>query len=141
MFIYHGWIEIEHQDYFLKWIDGQIAYPEYRQRILEITSNLKEIAEEQFDIPDTDLRIMDGTNGIVTVHLSGGRNHFHYGVQELLGWIKENAPMSHGLVFCRDDENDRFDNKYWVMRLAKNQIQELEDTYLSPIDKIIENKH
>lgn len=139
MFTYHGWIEIEHQDHLQQWVDGKIDYPEYRKRLLEITNNLETISEKQFDIRSIDLKIMNGTNGIVTIHLSGERNHFHDGVEKLMNWIRDNAPMSHGLVFCRDSEIDRYNNKYWVLRLAKEKVQELKDSYLSPIDEIIEN--
>lgn len=140
MFTYHGWIEIEHQGILQEWIDGKIDYTEYRSGLLEIVKTLESISEEQFDIKSIDLRVMEGTNGIISIHLSGEVNHFHDGVESLINWIKVNAPMSHGLVFCRDTEIVRYSNKYWVLRLANNEIQELEDSYLSPIDKIIENK-
>ncbi len=140
MFIYHGWIEIEHEGHLQAYLEGELDTLEYKKRLLAITKHLTTIAAEQFDLSAIDLSVMEGrTNGIITVHLSGDRNHFHSGVRDLLDWIKAHAPMSHGLIFCRSSEIERYYNKYWVLRLAKNEVQELVDTYLSPIDERIEN--
>lgn len=138
MFSYHGWIVIEHALYHQQWINRDIDYVEYRRLLLEITAELVSIAEKQFDLAEKDLSVMDGSDGMITVHVSGRRNHFNFGMEDLLKWLAEKAPMSFGLIYYINGENDDYEYSYRVLRLAKNQVTELDDIYLSPIDTMIE---
>lgn len=45
MFTYHGWIELEDQNYSDKWRVGEIDSTLFRKRLLEITSQLSQLMD------------------------------------------------------------------------------------------------
>lgn len=71
MFTYHGWVELRHEQFEKDWIDNEIDYPEYRSRLLAIVSDIEKIADSKFDIQERDLKIIDGTNGMIAIHCIG----------------------------------------------------------------------
>jgi len=138
MFKYHGWIELRNSILENDWIEAKIDYSEYRSHLLSVAEELIQICEPEFNIKKINLSIIDGTNGIIAIHISGQENHYSFGMEEMLGWIKVKAPLSHGLIYLSDSEVDNMNEKYKVLRLAQNSIAELEDVFLSPFNKMIE---
>ncbi|MEM7296965.1 MAG: Imm7 family immunity protein [Bacteroidota bacterium] len=132
MFTYHGWIEIDDENYSRKWESGEIDTSGFRKRILEITDELKKLVDQVIDIPKNDYSVMEGSNGVITIHISGHRNHYSFGPEDLLEWVRINAPCSYGIIHLMDDEHPRLDNEFRVLRLAKNKVTEFEDRFLSP---------
>jgi hypothetical protein len=138
MFKYHGWIELRHSALELDWTEAKMNYSEYRSHLLSIVEELRNICEAEFNIKKINFSIIDGTNGIIAIHISGQENHYSSGIERMLDWIKEHAPLSHGLIYLSDSGIDDMCGKYKVLRLAQNSISELEDVFLSPFKKKIE---
>lgn len=132
MFTYHGWIELEDENYSQKWKSGEIDAVDFRKRILQIVEEVTKLIDQEIDIPPHDFSVMDGSNGVITIHLSGQRNHYRSGPEDLLEWVRTNAPGSYGLIHIMDDEHPRHDNEFRILRLAKKRITVLEDKLLSP---------
>ncbi|MEQ8573743.1 MAG: Imm7 family immunity protein [Fulvivirga sp.] len=89
-------------------------------------------------MPKNDFTVMNGSNGVITIHISGHTNHFSHGPQDMLEWVRDNAPGSFGLIYTMDDEHPSQDNEFRVFRLAKNKIDEFKDELLSPYVGTIE---
>ena len=138
MFTYHGWIELRHSELEKDFIETKVSYPAYRDRLLSIAEELLKISESDFNISNINLSVIAGTNGIIAVHMSGQHNHYSFGVEDLLNWIKEKAPLSHGLIYLTDSEVDYMNGQYKILRLAQNSISEMDDIFLSPFHKMIE---
>ena len=81
-------------------------------------------------------------NDLTVVHVHGLRNHRDLSIQRLFERIARQVPASYGLLYVRDQEDERgpeFQNSFRAWRLAKGQLVELPDPFLSPCDRIIES--
>ncbi len=81
-----------------------------------------------------------GTNATL---MSGLVNHSHQANPyiEFFHFIGKIAPASYGILYLRDDEgtSNRNPNRFFVLRMARGQVEELEDTLLSPCVPLIED--
>lgn len=81
---------------------------------------------------------------MVSVTMSGLRNHRDATVVDFFRWLGSRASRSYGLLYIRDDEDSRrgkdYENKFRVWRLARGRLDELDDSFLSPyVPKVEEN--
>ncbi|NMM50859.1 Imm7 family immunity protein [Marinigracilibium pacificum] len=132
---YHGWVEIENQNAWKKHEENptSFTYTDYLNEIHLVKSKLQSlINENHFGIPSTEITIMESIDDLISVCISGQRNHWRSGPIDLLNWIKDNAPYSHGQIHINDDEHGTLDNRYIIYRLANNIIEELIDENLYP---------
>ena len=75
---------------------------------------------------------------------SGGSNHRgtdHDSLMEVLQYLVESLPGSHGIVYWSDDENpgNAFFDGYRVLVVAKGEIHERYDPFLSPRVPVVED--
>ena len=77
-----------------------------------------------------------GFNGMYSLTISGLRNHRREEVIDLFEWLAENSPACYGLLYVQDGEDWRrgadYQNDFRVWRLAKGQLTEHADPFLSP---------
>lgn len=89
---------------------------------------------------------IEEVNYRTVMQCSGGSNHGgggqdHEDLLDVIDWIAENLPGSHGLVYWLDDEKpgrDAFDG-YRVIVLARGHWRERFDPFLSPISPTVED--
>jgi hypothetical protein len=100
--------------------------------------------EEEFDL---ELRIFDRPdhfhvhktiNGLLSVTMSGLRNHRQEDVIDFFRWLAARAPGSYGLLYVHDDEDPKAENDFRVYRLAKGKLTEMADPFLSPYFPTVE---
>jgi hypothetical protein len=127
MFTYHCWVEIEHSGYLTDLIEGRIHYPEYKQQLLDITTRLQSIIEQEDYLHKRDISIIDGSNGMLTFHFSGMQNHYDSGPESTLELIKENAPGSLGLLCMLNTEYEGMEHQYQIYKLINNTIEKAND--------------
>ena len=75
---------------------------------------------------------------------SAGANHRggeHEALLEVLEHLVKILPGSHGLVYLVDDENpgNAYFDGYRVLVIARGQIQERFDPFLSPLNPVVED--
>ena len=77
-------------------------------------------------------------------HLVMHSQHNHtYGVpddiDELISWLGEQFPGTHGLIYEQDDEDPTgaFDNAYRVRVMIRGQLTQHVDPYFSPLTLIV----
>ncbi len=84
-------------------------------------------------------------NGLVSVTCSGLRNHRREWATDLFRWLAQRAQGSYGLLYIHDDEDWQrggdFQNVFRVWRLAKGELTELEDAFLSPYIPTVEEPY
>jgi len=74
-------------------------------------------------------------NYATVLQCSGGANHrgaIHDALMEVLHLVAKLLPGSHGLVYWTDDEGAQR-NAYSVIVIARGQLHDLPDPFLSPI--------
>jgi hypothetical protein len=120
------------------------------------------VLEARLDAAETDLRreieaVDDGLsvfevrragNGLRFLAVHGLRNHRYAPLFELFRWAARNLPDSYGLLYVRDDEDDRAPgaedngadttNAFRVWRVAQGRFDEHPDPLLSPCVPTIE---
>jgi hypothetical protein len=76
--------------------------------------------------------------------VAGLRNHLYRPVFDLFEWIAENGPGSYGLLYVWDDEDTHvadYSEVFRVWRLARGELQEMDDPFLSPTIPTIEDPY
>jgi hypothetical protein len=132
LFEFHGWAVLSS--------DEGIATvrPGHSSLVDNVNARLGELRDKdrlsQFQIHDVGNEIL-----VLTVH--GLRNHPQTQVIALFQWIAEQAPKSYGLLYVLDDEDGDHDNEFGVWRLARGQLSEQADPFLSPRIPIIEDRY
>lgn len=81
---------------------------------------------------------MNNIQGVLQFTYS--RNHKSLLVWELLNWIAQNGTGSYGIVYSNDDESINF-NEYKVLRIARGEVEEFNDPFLSPIIPTIKSSY
>ncbi|TXK84669.1 Imm7 family immunity protein [Paenibacillus sp. N3.4] len=131
MYEYHGWATIQEASYFI----------EEEEHIDEIIEEIKEYIHE-LNWRQGDLQIR-AVNGEFHLLVSGFSNH-NYEEPYLLNlyrFIASKAPGSYGLLYIRDgtDVNGK-NNIFRVIVLARGNISEQSDPFLSPCVPVIEDE-
>ena len=85
-------------------------------------------------------------NGLRYLAVHGLRNHRYLPVIDLFRWAAENLPEAYGLLYVRDDEDERDEdmditNAFRVWRVAQGKCSEHEDSFLSPCVPTIEKPY
>lgn len=87
---------------------------------------------------------LNAANGSYYLHVGGFTNRKGTEAAEIVALyqlIGEIAPGSYGLLYTRDDENlEGYDNEFRVQVLARGQLQEQRDAFLSPCVPVIEDQ-
>ena len=126
MFEFHGW--------------AVLRWPEIS------TDNGAQLAaiRQAIDAARTDFstaEVVTPGNDLTVVSVHGLRNHRMTGIERLFAIIAKESPESYGLLYVRDDEDARggdFENCYRVWRIARGDISEMNDPFLSPCVPTIE---
>lgn len=92
-------------------------------------------------------------SGLLSLNAANGSYYLHIGgftnrkgaeaaeIEALYQLIGEIAPGSYGLLYTRDDENlEGYDNEFRVKVLARGQLKEQSDPFLSPCVPVIEDE-
>lgn len=132
MFEFHGWAVLRGTD---SWNVGEAQMSAIHQAIDVARSELWK----------AELRRSGNDLTVVSVH--GLTNHRGDRVERLLRLftiVAEQTPGSYGLLYVRDDEDPRgleFENSFRVWRLARGELTELSDPFLSPCIPTIESPY
>jgi hypothetical protein len=136
MFEFHGWAVITVDDP----VDADLASLEAQidQAEAVLRHALADAADGfcVFDIQHT-------CNALRYLNVHGLRNHRYQPVIDLFQWIANQLPACYGLLYIRDDEDiiragQDFSNCFRVWRLARGQLTEQSDPFLSPCIPTIE---
>ena len=123
MIEYHGWAIIRE------------AYDEKGEDQSKLADIVKEIRQRILQIDTTnefyDLRYL---NGSLHLTIQGDHNHRDNQIIDFYKWVASIAVGSYGLLHVRDDEDSQRgnENKFKVWRMKRGQVDELDDTLLSP---------
>jgi hypothetical protein len=127
VFEYHGWVTI-----------GVSSADEDETALLDrIVERVRRAVRDFGDIDLVDLR---WANGVPMLHFAGMDKHGGVMAPELLDLftrVGTLAPGSYGLLHVWDDQDLQHDNEFRVHRMARGQVTELADTYLSPVAPVI----
>ena len=80
-------------------------------------------------------RDLNNVGSVVSVAVS--RNHRSESAIDFFRWLAEAESTAYGLLFVRDDESEH-DNEFRVWRLARGELGEFSDPFLSPCIPTIE---
>jgi len=138
MFEYHCWITIDHQEFGRLWENGEIEGEEYYRQIDIVVEKLKYKIDELHAPLKDQCKLIKGTNGQITLHFSGLRNHYNSEPLEIVEWIRDNAPYSYGLLYIHSDWDSENAGNFVVYRLARNEITKFKDNLLSPYPETLE---
>jgi immunity protein 7 of polymorphic toxin system len=129
MIHYHAWATI-------RWRENQ----EQLGGAAKLLADLKRKIEPSGSFPP--IVGMQYVNGELLFWAAGSRNHRGKEFDALLALYRDLsmvAPLSFGLIYVWDDEDSRgFGNEFRVWRLARGEVQELKDVYLSPCVPVID---
>jgi Immunity protein 7 len=129
VFEYHGWIAVHPgagDDEAPSDLDGIVE--RLRRRVDELDSPYL-----------SDLRFMNGTPYL---HLAGHPNHRGSEGEQILALFTEVgqiAPGSYGILYVADDEDPGHENEFRVFRMARGQVSEHPDPFLSPRAPTVED--
>ena len=131
MFEFHAWatIRVNEDD------DPQLDILSRREdQALERLRPIIDQADDEFSFFD----LRRTGNGMIVFTSHGLRNHRFQPIIDVFSWIGENLPESYGLLYVHDDESEVHDNEFRVWRLARGQLTELDDPFLSPYVPTVE---
>jgi hypothetical protein len=136
MFEFHGWARImvnDPDDAELPILEAQLDQAEAAldQALADATGNFC-----VFEIRHT-------CNALRYLTVHGLRNHRYQPVIDLFQWIADHLPACYGLLYIRDDEDmartdQDYSNYFRVWQLARGQLTEQPDPFLSPCIPTIE---
>ncbi|WP_421762906.1 Imm7 family immunity protein [Ekhidna sp.] len=126
---FHGWFSIQES------VDG-----ENEENISSIVDELDQaVASLGSGSSLIDIRPV---NGKYYLHLGGSTNHRSEDVREVQGLVNlvsSLAKGSYGILYLRDDEDSEGrDNEFQIIKMARGQIYEEKDVWLSPCNPTIE---
>lgn len=136
MFEFHGWLSLHPDDQ----DDADLVVLEDRLNSAE-SALRREI--EKVDDGLSVFEVRRAGNGLRYLAAHGLRNHRYVPVVDLFRWVADNLPDSYGLLYLRDDEDDRGGeadntNAFRVWRVARGRFDEHADPFLSPCVPTIE---
>ncbi|SFT43636.1 Immunity protein 7 [Lishizhenia tianjinensis] len=126
MIEYHGWITLRFSDYHV----GNKKQEDFKNK-------LNTFLKTEFPVVlETNIKI-GSFNGMDMLMMNGCHNHRgtdRFYPLQIFRWISENGPGSYGLLYIQDDEDRRKDyaDNFRVWVLKRGQLEEKEDTLLSP---------
>lgn len=126
MISYHGWLSLHSSD---EDDDVSALYQNVKNRI------------ESEDITNCSIDAKC-FNGECHAWLSGCFNHKtgrHEQVMSVLNDMIECAPGSYGLVYVKDDEDEKCNNEFQVLVIKKGKMHWQKDEFLSPCIPSIED--
>lgn len=132
MFQFHGWIKIVADGW-----DPEILASTLFQEMT--VTRLNEIIGKHSDAFSIFEARVTGNN-MVMVLVHGLRNHRSEEVFRLFTEIGEKFPKSYGLLYAQDDESENY-NEFRVFRLARGELKEFADPFLSPCIPGIEDEY
>jgi hypothetical protein len=135
MFEFHGWATIRVDD----GDDPDLGVVRAREdTALARLQEAVTAADDEFS--HFDLRRTG--NGLIVLLAHGLRNHRFEPVLDLFRWVATELPFAYGLLYVWDDEDCREGrdqtNEFRVWRVARGDIQEFHDPFLSPCIPTIE---
>ena len=134
MFEFHGWARVESTSGRSIWRDDGLYYPDDDLLCAELNTQLNILGSTSRECID----LRHTVNGLLSLTLSGLRNHRDKSVFYLFEWLAENAKRSTGLLFSRDDEDsDRVYNpqtQFRVYRLSRGEFKELDELFEMPLN-------
>jgi hypothetical protein len=130
VFEYHGWVAISETPS----LDGDDA---------KLNRAVKRVRRRVDDLGGSphllDFRWM---NGIPYLHLAGAPNRrgtWEAEIVDLFAQIARLAPGSYGLLYLRDEDDPFHGNEFRVYRMARGQITEHIDQFLTPVVPTVED--
>ncbi|TJY40849.1 hypothetical protein E5161_17070 [Cohnella pontilimi] len=129
MYEFHGWAVLRYHTH-----DTDFEKQE---------AHLKILLNFIFDIDTEKVVSIKQRNGLDSFLISGLHNHKAEYVLEIFTRIAELMPGSYGLLYIHDNEEftDEKNNKFIVWKLARGQVIEQEDNYLSPYIPTVEDPY
>lgn len=131
MFEYHGWVTIFDSP------GDDIDESMLRRTAERVQRKLAELGDQHL----LDLRWI---NGQPSVHLAGFASHsggWADRITELYAQIARLAPGSYGLLYVRDPEHAFHGEEFRIYRMARGQVTEHADPFLSPVAPVIQDGH
>lgn len=131
MYEFHGWITIQETPSEADTGNLERIVAELRAAIAALEWN-------------SGLLQLHAANGVYFLNLGGAANRKGReaaDISELLSRIGDAAPGSYGLVYWRDDEDEDGDpNRFHILKMARGQLSEEQDAFLSPCLPVIEDE-
>ncbi len=131
MFEFHGWATIRVPDTGFnpdrRHELEKIAVERLRQAIRE--------ADDKFSLFD----VRTTGNELIVLYAHGLCNHRYTKVVELFSWVAAELPESYGLLYVHDDEANGQENEFRAWRLARGELREMTDPFLSPCIPTLED--
>lgn len=127
----HGWVTVR---------ETYKAAMDEEEQIDVIVQKIQEIIERLHWFKPT-IQAMNGEYFLEFTLYSNRKDSRSREVFELYGRIGELAPGSYGLIYLYDDEDvEGRENRFQVFSLARGIVEEREDTFLSPVIPMIEDR-
>jgi immunity protein 7 of polymorphic toxin system len=131
MYVFHAWIVLlDSTD------EGEPSV------IWEKAALLKPILHYKFQLSSDAGQWLTITNGLHILNASFSRNHratSHAELLEVLNWICKELPGSYGLVYWHDDEDPAIGDAFRVIVMARGQLRDHVDQFLSPRNPVVED--
>jgi hypothetical protein len=109
----------------------------------QLNDELAAAIRRRIDSGEDDLRCagVERGNCITSVWFHGQYNHPRPGPLNFLRFIANQAPGAYGILFLRDDDDDpKHLNEFKIWRLARAEVKEFTDPFLSPCVPTIEDR-
>jgi hypothetical protein len=133
MFEFHGWAVVSYHAY----ETAELPTEDLWARFLDYLH--REVA------PYHNAWLTTRINGSDSFVITGLFNHRQEWVIDIFRWLAANASGAYGLLYVRDDEDcnrgDNFANVFRVWRLARSELVEVNDLFLSPCVPTVEDPY
>lgn len=127
----HGWVTVR---------ETYKAAMDEEEQIDLIVQKIQDIIESLHWFKPT-IKVMNGEYFLEFTLYSNRKDSRSREVFELYSRIGELAPGSYGLIYLYDDEDvEGRENRFQVFSLARGIVEEREDTFLSPVIPMIEDR-
>jgi Immunity protein 7 len=132
MFEFHGWATIrvaepERPDF------KPIGRGTEVEAIKRVRAAIND-AHDEFSL----FEVRQTSNNMIVLLAHGLRNHQFEPVVGLFRWVAAELPDSYGLLYIHNDESEVHGNEFRVWRLARGNLEELNDPFLSPYIPTVE---
>jgi len=129
MFEFHGWASVQYHTHDTDSVLQDRCWQQLTNHVAAIPNELIQLKRY---------------NGCDSLLIAGQHNHRSEYVIDLFHWIAANAPGSYGLLYVRNDEDQRMSdyiNRFRVWRLCRGKLTECDDPFLSPAIPTIEDPY
>src|SRR5262245_59686948 len=121
MFEFHGWAVIDVDNDNADWLHR------LDQALRFVRRTIKKVEHGLYTFD-----IAEGGNGLNVHVLHGLRNHRNGDAINLYKRVAAEVPLAYGMLYVHDWESNTLDNEFQVFRMARGQVQEFADPFLSP---------